>query len=256
MNAMSHRVPAGALLISMLLVTTSASATVYQVNRSVGASGTVTGFIETDGALGTLLSDNLVNWELTLTINDVSVVLADENGVASTVSIFVDATPTELIWRRDGNSSGAFVICLEDCMGTSRWRLTGGGFELIENLPDVPNQSSQYPLGSPDQVIGVFDPGPDMDGDGVADSLDNCTTVFNVDQIDSNGDGFGNACDGDFNGDCNVNPIDLGLFRQAFFGAGPDEDLNGDGTVNAIDLGIFKTLFFQPPGPSALATCP
>lgn len=36
---------------------------------------------------------------------------------------------------------------------------------------------------------------PDTDGDGVADSIDNCPTVANPDQRDSDGDGIGDACD-------------------------------------------------------------
>lgn len=36
----------------------------------------------------------------------------------------------------------------------------------------------------------------DSDHDGVADTLDNCPSVSNLDQADSDGDGVGNACDG------------------------------------------------------------
>lgn len=36
--------------------------------------------------------------------------------------------------------------------------------------------------------------GPDEDGDGVPDKCDNCPDVFNPDQIDSVGDGIGDAC--------------------------------------------------------------
>jgi hypothetical protein len=37
----------------------------------------------------------------------------------------------------------------------------------------------------------------DTDGDGVPDGLDNCPTVYNPDQIDTDGDGQGDACDPD-----------------------------------------------------------
>ena len=57
----------------------------------------------------------------------------------------------------------------------------------------------------------------DTDGDGIADVLDNCSALHNPNQRDSNGDGFGNACDMDLNNDMVVNAADLGLLRNAFF---------------------------------------
>jgi hypothetical protein len=36
---------------------------------------------------------------------------------------------------------------------------------------------------------------PDSDGDGIADSEDNCPTTYNPDQADSDGDGIGDACE-------------------------------------------------------------
>ena len=88
------------------------------------------------------------------------------------------------------------------------------------------------------------------DGDSVPDNMDNCTMVSNDSQLDTDGDGFGNACDADLNNDCAVNFGDLGLMKERFFGNDPDADLDGNGSVNFLDLEIMKVQFFGAPGPS------
>ena len=92
----------------------------------------------------------------------------------------------------------------------------------------------------------------DSDGDGVTDATDNCQLEANPDQRDTNGDGFGNACDADLNDDCVTNFTDLGSMKAVFFTQNPDADLDGDGSVNFSDLVIMKSSFFAPPGPSGV----
>jgi hypothetical protein len=44
-------------------------------------------------------------------------------------------------------------------------------------------------------TVSVDASAADVDGDGVADTVDNCPTLVNVDQANGDGDGFGDACD-------------------------------------------------------------
>ncbi|MEM6640141.1 MAG: penicillin acylase family protein [Pseudomonadota bacterium] len=93
----------------------------------------------------------------------------------------------------------------------------------------------------------------DGDNDAIGDDIDNCLGRPNTDQRDTDGDGFGNICDADFNNDGFTNFIDLGLFRAGFGGDDPTLDLSGDGAVNAVDLGLLRSLFYAPPGPAGIS---
>jgi len=98
--------------------------------------------------------------------------------------------------------------------------------------------------------------GGERDSDGIADAQDNCVAQANADQRDTDGDGFGNLCDPDFDNNGVVNAADLGMLKSLFFKdiSDPefdaDVDLNGDDVINATDLGILKARFFLPPGPA------
>jgi len=124
-------------------------------------------------------------------------------------------------------------------------QFSGGDFQIVD------------PSGNK-LLVGNFESlvleAVDSDEDGIDDFTDNCAATSNKDQRDTDGDGYGNDCDGDLNNDGIVNTRDLGIFKTEFgsSGTGLDADLNGDGVVNTRDLGVFKTLFGKPPGPSAV----
>jgi hypothetical protein len=111
---------------------------------------------------------------------------------------------------------------------------------------------------------------PDTDLDGVLDGDDNCVNTFNRDQVDSDGDGIGNACDvcaltpagsevndlgctssivGDLDEDGDVDQSDFGLFQACLSGRGTIQEnvacwnarLDDDEDVDGTDLVVFLT---------------
>jgi hypothetical protein len=100
---------------------------------------------------------------------------------------------------------------------------------------------------------------PDADSDGVTDAEDDCLLAADPTQLDSNQDGYGNACDADYNDDGTVGGSDWLALAQAFGstagspGWDPDLDANGDGTVGGAELLLLGASFAGPPGPSGLA---
>ena len=90
------------------------------------------------------------------------------------------------------------------------------GSEVITISP-VSNSiyDSNDNLASTSQSNNTVTLNTDTDGDGLTNSLDNCSTVSNTTQLDSDGDGVGDVCD---------NCIDISNFNQA----NNDGDTQGD----------------------------
>ncbi len=93
--------------------------------------------------------------------------------------------------------------------------------------------------------LTIYYPGsaPDSDGDGVPDASDNAYLTPNPGQEDSDGDGYGNIADADFNNDGMVNFFDNFILGTAFGTYNPDADMNSDGNVNFFDRYYFGQRF-------------
>jgi hypothetical protein len=122
-----------------------------------------------------------------------------------------------------------------------------GGLVVIEMEPS-------------DVVIDpATDPVPDGDGDGIPDSQDNCLEIANPDQADANGEGFGDACDADYNDDGGVGGSDVAALAAAFGkqpgqpGWNAEMDHNGNGVVDGSDVSFGSSRFGTAPGPSGLS---
>jgi len=68
---------------------------------------------------------------------------------------------------------------------------------LIDSGATIPTSGIDY-ISNPIVAIpdiGAFEFQPDLDGDGISDSMDNCPSVSNPSQTDTDNDGIGNLCD-------------------------------------------------------------
>lgn len=103
----------------------------------------------------------------------------------------------------------------------------------------------------------------DLDGDGHFDARDNCLLIPNPQQRDTDGDGFGNFCDSDVNGDGRITTSWGETFPRSARGDleaialtakngryDANHDLDGDGRVDERDVSISQLQLFMPPGPS------
>jgi hypothetical protein len=73
-----------------------------------------------------------------------------------------------------------------------------GALELCNHVDDNCDGATDEGFAENPFCGGCLPPGyePDYDGDGILDELDNCPCVYNPTQVDADGDGIGDACDG------------------------------------------------------------
>ena len=158
---------------------------------------------------------------------------------------------------------GADSIVLTTLSSKKCWTPSNGCNSCADPQPRVPGGGIDFAVTSWDNCA------EDDDADGYCDDAspdvavtlhDNCVGARNLDQKDTDGDGYGNLCDEDVNNDCLVGGPDVGLVFNEF-GAGPGNDwhgdaqvermdVNGDGAVGGDDLGQVFNAFGTRPGPT------
>ncbi len=138
------------------------------------------------------------------------------------------------------------------------------GTDIAVNLPvddlwgSIRPQDGDY-SGTAEYDMGAYERA-DTDSDGIADIADNCIEKANGPlisdaggniQLDVDGDGYGNVCDGDLDQSGLINIFDWSLYRAVEGQSGVfAEDFNGDGVVDTGDRSLFITMYGLPPGPS------
>ncbi len=142
--------------------------------------------------------------------------------------------------------------------------VAGGGDVNGDGLADVLIAADLYDVGeAAEGAAFVYLGQADIDGDHAPDSTDNCLSQMNPSQLDADGDGFGNACDADFDQSGVSGISDYGTFRSCYgqavpASAGPaadptcaESDMNGDLVVGVADYGLFRGAFGSAPGPGS-----
>jgi hypothetical protein len=149
-------------------------------------------------------------------------------------------------------TTGAERVALRTVTGENgTWLLVANGDEqstrdIVINLHEsvsraVEENGSELPISNHQlqltlmpydvYLIELFLAGADIDGDGIADSIDNCPHAANADQADGDGDGVGNICD---NCPTGANP-DQSDIDDDGYGDVCDSDRDGDNIPNGGD---------------------
>jgi hypothetical protein len=262
-----HSVPAGNHLIDSINIFIPidwqiAAGDTYPAGNVVGQ---VSGKADKgcNGSVDTLSPGNLINQSLAPTDPSQAEWLATVDGTWQMLFI-VEETSQPREWQISvtlNNASMPAGMCSpQELKVTINGSASPGGAQVIAN----PTHAGAYvwddgllSLGG-SHVVFVSDSvviGTDTDADGLANTADNCPTVANPDQLNTDGDTLGDACDADDDNDGFSDVVEISAGTNPLLKCGVDAwpaDISNDGFSDTADIGALTAVFGQsvPPAPA------
>lgn len=145
---------------------------------------------------------------LTAQITTANYIVGDDFNWDSTQGLTTAKGTYPMNWPTTGLNLGTICYIDTSVEPASVWPAFSGtamSFQITLPADPVPlgvfsghGCAHVYPAGSSEMTwvpLSLEDPGPDSDGDGLADAWDNCPTVPNADQANADGDATGDVCD-------------------------------------------------------------